>query len=73
MLSPVFMQEENELGRLLTKNLWFFVKLEINKLEISDCFLFFQHFFMLLQNIENQQFSTEEKYFSQRDCFCMQN
>jgi len=40
MLSPVFMQEENELGRLLTKNLWFFVKLEINKLEISNFFLF---------------------------------
>jgi len=43
------------------------------KLEISDFFLFFQHFFMLLQNIENQQFSTEDKYFSQRDYLCMQN
>jgi len=73
MLSPVTMRDKVELGRLLTKNLWFFVKLEINKSEISNFFLFFQHFFMLLQNIENQKFSTEDKYFSQRGCFCMQN
>ena len=61
MLSPVTMRDKVELGRLLTKNLWFFVKLEINKLEISNFFLFFQHFFKLLQNIENQQLSIGTK------------
>ena len=39
-LSPVFMRKEEELGRLLTKKHEFFVKLEFNKLEISNFFLF---------------------------------
>ena len=36
MLSPVIMRGSEGLGRLLTKNLWFFVKVKIKNNDFSD-------------------------------------